>query len=99
MKATNINITDIKETDLVAIRMHTAYGYSDTWWRVMFVDTNGTFVGKLERCHWYEYQMHKKGDIETLLLNTVQHIYVAGEQFCYSDKITICECEGLCREK
>ncbi len=88
----------MKEEELVMLRLETQYGYTDTWWRVMFIDNDGTFIGKLERHHWHEYTTHKKGDNETFDCDRIQQVYKDGDQFCYSDKITICKCEGLCRE-
>jgi hypothetical protein len=89
---------NILEGQLVMLRLETRFGYSNTWWRVMFIDNDETFIGKLERHHWHEYEAHIKGDMERFGCNQVQRIYADGEQFCYSDKITICECQGLCRE-
>ena len=92
---------DFKEQDLVLVHLPTPYGNrkTNTWWRVLFIDNDGTFVGELERCHWYEYKAHEKGEHDRLACDSVQHIYKEGEQFCYSDKISICSCEGLCRDK
>lgn len=87
------------ENDLVCIRQQTRFGKSNTWWRVMFIDNDGTFIGKLERCHWFEYEDHKIGETERLACDDVTQIYKEGEQFCYSDKITICSCAGLCQDK
>lgn len=89
----------MKEKDLVMIRVETRFGYSNTWWRVMFIDNDGTFIGKLERHHWKEYEDHKKGDDVRLEISKVQRTYKEGEQFCYGDNITICECTALCRNK
>lgn len=94
-----ILIGEIQESDLVMVRQPTNYGYSNTWWRVLFIDNDGSFVGKLERCHWLEYETHKKGDCERFDLTEVKRIYNKGEKFCYGDNITICNCEGLCKEK
>lgn len=90
---------EFKDGDLVSIWTETSFGHSNTWWRVMFIDNDGTFIGKLERHHWHEYEAHKKGDTEKLLCSDVGHVYKEGEQFCYSDKITICSCKGLCLDK
>ena len=87
------------EGELVMLRLETHYGYSDTWWRVMFVDNDGTFIGKLERKHWHEYKAHEIGDTERWYTEDIKHTYKEGEQFCYGDRITICECSGLCRNK
>lgn len=94
----NNALSKFKEQDLVMLRLQTRFGYSNTWWRVMFIDNDGTFVGRLERHHWHEYEDHKKGDHVTFNCEEVKQIY-NGEQFCYSDNITICTCSGLCREK
>lgn len=89
----------IKEGDLVMLRIETRYGFSNSWWRVMFLDNDSTFIGKLERKHWRELPDCKIGDCNRHEAESVKRIFKEGEQFCYSDKITICECSGLCREK
>lgn len=89
----------MKEQDLVMLRLETRFGYSNTWWRVMLVDNDGTFIGRLERYHWHKYEAHKKGEDVRWDIDKVQHIYKEGEQFCYGDNITICNCTGLCRDK
>lgn len=87
------------EGDLVMLRLNTKYGYSNTWWRVMFCDNDDTFIGRLEKHHWLEYTEHKKGDDVKWDNVQVSHVLVLGEQFCYGDNITICECKALCRDK
>jgi hypothetical protein len=87
------------EGSLVMLRLPTDYGYSNTWWRVMFVDTDDTFIGRLEKYHWLEYTAHKKGDDVRWDSDLVQHVFKEKEQFCYGDNITICTCVGLCRDK
>lgn len=89
----------LKEGQLVMLRLATQFGYSNTWWWVRFIDNDRTFIGKLERHHRHEYIDHKIGDTERFDCNKVQQIYKEGQQFCYSDKITICDCNGLCRNK
>ena len=93
------NKDNISEGSLVMVRVATDYGYSNTWWRVMFCDTDETFIGRLERHHWHEYTMHKKGDDVRINAYDVQQVYKEGNQFCYGDDITICDCSGLCRNK
>lgn len=88
-----------QENDLVMIRCATRFGYSNTWWRVMFIDNDGSFIGRLERYHWKEYEDHKKDDTKRFDYEDVKRVFKDGEQFCYSDKLTICECHGLCKEK
>ncbi len=41
----------------------------------MFIDNDGTFIGELERHHWFEYDDHKKGDHVRLDIDKIQHIY------------------------
>ena len=90
---------ELKEGTLVMLRLLADFGYTNTWWRVMFMDTDGTFIGKLERHHWREYTAHKKGDVERFDAHLVQRIYSEGDQFCYADDTIICNCSGLCRDK
>jgi hypothetical protein len=90
---------NFKETDLVMLRLDTPFGYSNTWWRVMFIDNDETFIGKLERRHWHEYEEHVKGETARFNCDEVKHVHKDGEQFCYGDKITVCRCNGLCKEK
>ena len=85
--------------DLVMLRSETKFGYTKSWWRVKFVDNDGTFVGELERCHWLEYEDHKKGDHVRHEIDDVKNVYQEGMQFCYGDNISIGECEALCRNK
>jgi len=92
----NINM---KEDNLVMLRLETDYGYSNTWWRVKFIDDDGTFIGELERCHWLEFTEYKKGEHVRFDIDEIKRVYKENEQFCYGDNITICECKGLCREK
>lgn len=87
------------ENDLVSIRCKTIYGNTLTWWRVMFIDNDNTFVGKLERFHKFIYTEHKIDDCVKFDIEQIIDIYEKGEQFCYSDNVTICTCEGLCRDK
>lgn len=89
----------IQDNDLVMLRLDTPYGYSNTWWRVLFIDNDQTFVGKLERKHWHEYKDHDIGEHASFPIEKVKRIYEKGEEFCYSDNITICTCKGLCENK
>ncbi len=92
-------MNNVKEQVLVMLRLETKYGYSNTWWRVLFIDNDDTFIGKLERCHWHDYTDHKKGDDAKFELSQIKQVYNVGDQFCYSDNITICTCSGLCLDK
>lgn len=88
-----------KEQDLVMIRLETKYGYSNTWWRVMFVDNDETFIGRLEKHHCHEYEEYVIGQDVRWKVDKIKHVYKTGEQFCYSNNITICNCKGLCLDK
>lgn len=89
----------IAEGDLAMLRLSTDYGYSNTWWRVMFCDNDETFIGRLERCHWFDYKVHKIGEDVRWNIDKVQSVFIESQEFCYSDNITICDCAGLCRNK
>lgn len=90
---------NVKEGDLVMLRMQTKFGYSNTWWRVLFIDNDNTFHGKLERANNFEYDDSLIGDIVQLSIDNIKTIYTQSMQFCYSNKVTVCDCEGLCRDK
>ena len=98
MKLRVMKIT-IKDGDLVMIRLESDYGYSNTWWRVLFWDLDDTFIGKLERRHWHEHAHLEIGLVQTHNEKEIQRVYQDGENFCYSDGITICDCRALCRNK
>ena len=89
----------VSEGNLVMLRLDSKYGFTNTWWRVLFIDNDETFIGRLEKKHWLEYQEHNINDIERFDIERIIKKYQEGENFCYSDGITICECPGLCREK
>jgi len=104
MEITTYNINrkldnKIKEQDLVMLAIHTKYGYSNTWWRVMFVDLDGTFIGKLEKRNPMAYHHHKMGEHVRLYIDEIKHIYKKGDQICYGSSLVVCDCEGLCRNK
>jgi hypothetical protein len=85
-----------KENDLVLLRLPCPYGYTNTWWRVMFIDLDKTFVGRLERFNRCEFEPMKDSKFH---VDKILAIYNEGEQFCYSDNVSICECKGLCKDK
>lgn len=95
----------MKEQDLVLLRLPNDPTYEgrqrhyNTWFRVLFVDSDGTFIGKCERIDRFDFELHKIGEDVRLLVDKVQHTYTVGEQWCYSDNITICQCKGLCENK
>ena len=88
-----------KENDLVMVREQGRMGYTDVWYRVKFVDNDETFVGEIERKHWCDYHEHEIGEHQRRPNNKVQRVYKEGEQFCYGDKVSICTCVGLCKDK
>ncbi len=96
---------EIKIDDLVMLRLpnileqESRQRHYNTWFRVMFIDNNGTFIGRCEILEKYEFTLYKEGQDICLNTDKVQHIYKEGEQFCYGDNVTICECTGLCRNK
>jgi len=95
----------IKNNDLVLLRLPNDLNnkgrqrHYDTWFTVMFIDLDGTFIGRCDRVDKFEFTLYKKGDHIKLYVDKVLHVYKKGEQFCYSDNITICKCEGLRRNK
>ncbi|MCD8440964.1 hypothetical protein [Tenacibaculum finnmarkense] len=70
----------------------------NTWFRVMFIDLDGTFIGRVEKVD-REFELYKVGEDIRLETDKVQRKYIQGEQWCYGDNITICECRSLCRNK
>lgn len=66
---------DFSEKSLVMLRLPTKFGYSNTWWRVLFRDNDDTFIGKLERFHWLEYTDYKKHDVVRWDNNKVQSVW------------------------
>ena len=58
-----------------------------------------TFIGKCEIINQEEFTLYAHDQDVVLNIDKIQHVYKPGEQFCYSDSITICECTGLCRNK
>lgn len=88
---------EAKEKDLVMLRLPGCErGYTNVWFRVMFIDNDGTFIGKCEKREWYEDE-YKLGEDSRFDVDKILRIYQEGEEFCYSDGVTICECQGLCR--
>lgn len=96
---------EFKEQDLVMLRLPNDLEYQgrqrhyNTWFRAMFIDNDGTFIGKTERYECGGFELYDKGELVKLQADKVLHVYKDGEQFCYSDRVTICECSGLCRNK
>lgn len=89
----------MKVGDLVMTRDQTSSGYTNLWWRVMFIDNDGTFVGELERFDRMVDIDYEKGEHVTIECDDITQTYEEGMQFCYGDNITICDCPALCRNK
>lgn len=95
----------IVENDLVMIRLCNEPNsgerqrHYNTWFRVMFIDIDKTFIGRVERIDRFEFELYNVGEDIKLDIEKVQDIYVPGQQWCYSDNITTCDCIGLCRNK
>ena len=95
---------EIKEQDLILIRLNNNPNYEgrqrhyNIWFRVMFVDNDETFIGRVEKVD-KEFELHKIGDDVKFDIDRVQDKYKEGQQWCYGDNITTCECSGLCRNK
>lgn len=93
---------DVKDNDLVLLRLPNDPPYQgrqrhyNTWFRVKFIDNDGTAVGQCERAH-FDYTFMNVGSVYTFNMDKVQHIHKDNEQFCYKDKVTVCSCNGLCK--
>ncbi len=96
---------DLKEQSLVMLRLPNDLAYEgrqrhyNTWFRVMFIDNDETFIGKCEKIDTFEFTLYPVGKDVRLNIDKIQHIYKEGEQWCYGDNISICDCTGLCRDK
>lgn len=90
-------VIEFKEQDLVQISIHTLYGWLSVWVRVMFVDADDTFIGRIEKLPRRGIDGEIGQDIR-YSNNQVTAIYT-DQQLCYSDNVSICNCPGLCRDK
>ena len=96
----------MKENDLVMVRLNNdpknteRQRHYNVWLRVLVIDLNGFFHGKIERKD-SDYVMHDIDDILMLEIKKVGQIFNEndGKQWCYSDNVTRCNCQGLCRNK
>lgn len=93
-----------KEKDLVMVRLNNdlknkgRQRHYNTWFRVMFVDNNNTFIGRVEKID-SNFSLYKIKEDVLLNMNIVQRKYEDFQQWCYTDNTTICDCSGLCRNK
>lgn len=98
---TNISKIKFKEKDLVCVPFRPFPNQGRNWYRVMFIDNNGTFIGRLEKINdrLDISREHYVGMDYTIDIENVSETYKEGVQWCYSDDTLTCECKGLCREK
>lgn len=95
----------MNDNDLVMLRLpfdlksKVRQRHYNTWFRVRFIDTDNTFIGECERVNENVFTPYKVGEHIRLDVDKVLSVYKEGEQFCYSDNITICDCKGLCKNK
>jgi len=95
----------MKTGDLVMIRLPNDVEYKgrqrhyNTWFEVLFIDNDGTFIGEVKKIDRMAFTLHKIGDHIRNKVDAVQEIYDGVKQFCYGDGVTTCDCPGLCRNK
>lgn len=93
----------MQQNDLVMLRLPLNPQYEgrqphyNTWFRVKFIDNDGTFIGEAERLA-RPFERIKKGEQIKLSTQSVQRIYKTDESFCYKDNVTVCDCPGLCQD-
>lgn len=72
--------------------------FYNTWVRINRFD--GVIVeGVVERIDVMNFDLLEVGSSIGFYVNDILRTYSEGEQFCYSDNVTICDCPGLCRNK
>lgn len=96
----------MKENDLVMLRLCNPEddhlerkNHFNTWFRVMFIDNDGTFIGRCERIDRISFTRYQIGKNVRLDSDKVLKSYIEGQEFCYSDNVTICDCPSTCRNK
>lgn len=92
------NLGLISENSIVLIRLETLFGFTNTWWKIKFIDIDGTFIGSLEEFDRFEYKQHKKHDHVRFKVSQIQDILKDKQQICASS-FSICSCIGLCHNK
>jgi len=75
-----------------------------SWIRVKFIDNDNTFVGEVEVVEyntWSELNIKilEKGQHVKINMDRVHGVEDVERDFCYSDRVTQCDCPGLCRNK
>lgn len=96
----------ITEGDLVKMPVKLPEGMIYPWFKVLFVDLDGTFVGVLnkkipyygEDSHPHLYE-HHRFNVDLIKNVLAQGKLPEGKEWCYSDGFTICDCPGPCRNK
>lgn len=96
----------MKENDLVMLRLCNREddnlerkNHYNTWFRVMFIDTDETFIGRCERIDAMSFTRYSIGNDKRFYTSQVLKTYIEGQGFCYSDNVTICDCPATCRNK
>jgi hypothetical protein len=87
-----------KEKDLVLVRLDGSDQKYNCWFRVIFIDNDNTFIGILERKDWH-FNVYEKDEHVRLYCYLVLDVYKEGDNFCYSDNVSRCNCIGLCKDK
>ena len=70
----------------------------NVWLKIMFVDNDGTFIGKVDKID-SNFTLYNKGEHIKLDTDMIKLVFKEGQQFCYGDNVTICGCKGLCKDK
>lgn len=74
--------------------------FYDTWFKVLFIDNDSTFIGELTRKDVFDFELYKKGEHVKLPLNRIQHVLKESDTICYKYNNLLCtyNCTGLCKE-
>lgn len=96
----------ITEGDLVSIKVQMSDGNIWPWFKVLFVDLDGTFIARLEKYHKWVLNQKNHPEIfkdhkflPSQISGVIKEQDISKTQFCYSDDITVCDCPGTCRNK
>jgi hypothetical protein len=84
-------------SDLVRVQVQGKYSTEHAWVRIATINDDKTFIGVAEKIDRYN-DKYIIGDQYLFDYYPGMLIY-NGQQLCYSDNVTICNCPGLCRDK
>jgi|25_taG_2_1085351.scaffolds.fasta_scaffold40092_2 hypothetical protein len=93
---------EVEERDLVLLRLSNqipdAYRqrHYNNWIRLQYIDEDNICHGIFEKIE-EGFEIYKLGDKITFNLEQIGSVYSEGDEFCYKDQVTICDCPGLCR--